>query len=602
MDSEGGQRATVIRAVVYVAVLYGSFAHNIFWVPDGVFSIRDGFRTGYVGYDSDLVVNRLALARDGVHPLHPLYWQDYQNSRTGFVYTSQFGLQGVVLGAVYRIVGGDVEVFACRAACVFTGLTACVLAAFFGSVARRVGPTAGDVGVLLTAGSPVLLPFATSLYWVPFLTLAPFLAVWLLYPRCERSRVGFVALLGLVVALVCLKSLCGYEYITTVILAPVAALVYHRAAAGDRLRTCLRPAASIVAAGLVGFALALALHAAQLEWVVGKDPLATIGGRASGMTVRGPVDTAALNYACLAPDAGFLPDRIRFPLRLLVNYFWLPATATPVTWGPAGGFASFGLVVLGFLAVAWAIRRRELPGAIAALVPAGGVGFLAGLSWHILAHNHTYIHTHLNLICYFVPFALIAYSVAGWVIERFAVQWGVIRMVPWLLAIGAVAGNLMINTDPNADRQAVATVEAALQDGHTPAVYPTQAQHPVIQLDASPRSPTSELCFNCRLRPDFNDRGEPCRLMTGWALGQVDGGFRPTLRVVVVAGGRVLPAEIGYARITLLERIVRGKATCTSFAVVVPTAAIPPGERVRLFIVTGPESTDVVELPPPPER
>jgi hypothetical protein len=40
---------TALRFLAYTALLYASFAHNVFWVPDGVFSYQDGFRSGYTG-------------------------------------------------------------------------------------------------------------------------------------------------------------------------------------------------------------------------------------------------------------------------------------------------------------------------------------------------------------------------------------------------------------------------------------------------------------------------------------------------------------------------------------------------------------------------
>jgi hypothetical protein len=51
-------------------------------------------------------------------------------------------------------------------------------------------------------------------------------------------------------------------------------------------------------------------------------------------------------------------------------------------------------------------------------------------------------------------------------------------------------------------------------------------------------------------------------------------------------------------RTTLLERIVRDKASCTSFTMIVPESAISPGEPLRLFVVSGREHLTVAELPP----
>jgi len=312
--------------------------------------------------------------------------------------------------------------------------------------------------------------------------------------------------------------------------------------------------------------------------------------------VGATVDLVALSYASLAPRPWFLPEAAQVRLRLLMNYFWMPATATPVTWGPARGFATLGLVVLAFAVAASCVRRRSAPPGTRALVPAGAVGLLGGLSWHVLAHIHTCVHAHLNLICYFVPFALVAYALAGSVVEWVATRWRVIRFAPWLLAAGAVVGNGFVVPDHETG-QAATAVEAVLHGGPALAETPTHAILAVVRLDASPREPASDLCYSCRLRPDYNGAGKACRVVTGYATGPPDSGHQPTLRIVAVSGGRVLTTPIAYARTTLLERILREKVSCTSFTMIVPEDAIAPGEPVRLFLVSGRELTTVAELP-----
>src|SRR6185312_16939132 len=54
------RRAVFIRFVGYAALLYASFAHNVLCIPDSVESSGEGFRIRYMGYDSALVMNRMA--------------------------------------------------------------------------------------------------------------------------------------------------------------------------------------------------------------------------------------------------------------------------------------------------------------------------------------------------------------------------------------------------------------------------------------------------------------------------------------------------------------------------------------------------------------
>src|SRR5262249_56654974 len=92
-----------------------------------------------------------------------------------------------------------------------------------------------------------------------------------------RLKLALLAGVGLLVAL---KALAGYEYITTVILAPVAAAWFHQHRAGEPLRKRLAFAAGLVSVGLAGFAAALVLHVAQVRAVLNEDGVAVIRERA----------------------------------------------------------------------------------------------------------------------------------------------------------------------------------------------------------------------------------------------------------------------------------------------------------------------------------
>ena len=600
MNAATGCRPGWKRALAYAAVLYAGFAHNALWVPDGVVNVRDGFRTGHVGFDSDLVMNRLTLDRDGVHPFHPLDCHDHHFGGGHRPYKSQFGLSGVVLAAVYRQTGGDVEAFAGRAGCGVAGLTALVLAAFFLAAARRVGPGAADVAVVCTACTPILLPFATSLYWAPFLLFAPLVATWLLEPRCGSPAL-FAALMVLAAGLACLKCLCGYEYVSTVILGPAVAVVYHRTARGERLRRMLGPAALLTLAGCVGFVAAFGLHAAQLAAVTGDDATALVAERASG-NAKLTEAHAAIATACLSPKPSFLPAAARVPAQCLLNYYWEPAVATPTTWGPAARFAPFGLVVLAWLAAAWSTRRLgdRVPPTVRALVPAGAAAFLASLAWHLPALGHTCAHQMYSLVT-FVPFLLFAYTLGGWWFARLTGCWG--RAVPWLFLAVAIGGNVPIGVNREAaartaDERAAEAVAVALR-GDVPR-YEGAAVGPALRFDRPPANLESEAWSTfTRMRTDFDTPTEPTRLINGWWVGAATSDAAGRGRLVVVAGGRVIPARVGYYRITLMERLAGGKASCTGFAVAVAERDIPPGESPRLMVATGPEPWAVAELPGP---
>ncbi|HUR52714.1 MAG TPA: hypothetical protein VMZ71_01190, partial [Gemmataceae bacterium] len=269
-----------VRLVIYTGLLFASWYFNGNGIPDGQAWGRTEPRTGYLGSESHLVLGR--LARPDAGPLHPLCerlpdgsFQDYR---------SQFGLTGVALAPLRSASGVEPAAFAA----VFALLTALVMAAVFAVAHRVLGPPTGDVACAYAVSVPIFLSFAPSLYWATFLLLAPFAAVWCLLPRAASGsrRAG---LLGLVTVLVAAKSLCGYEYITTVILAPVAAAWFHQHRKAEPVRARVLFAGGLCVAGVAGFALAVVIHAAQLRAVFGEDGFAVIRERAAARTTGNPV-------------------------------------------------------------------------------------------------------------------------------------------------------------------------------------------------------------------------------------------------------------------------------------------------------------------------
>jgi hypothetical protein len=600
------RRAPVLWALLYTGLLYASFAHNVFWIPDSVTTVRDGFRVGYLGHDSDLVLNRLAMARNGAGVIDPLYGSaPWPGSDGRHLYRSQFGLQGVGLSLVFRETGGSVEGFAGWAACGFALLTAAVFAVFFAAVVRWVGPTAAIAGVVLTAFTPAFLPFASSLYWTCFLLLAPSVAVWVLYPRCAGSRSRYAGLLLLTAGLVGLKCLCGYEYITTVLLAPAAGVVYHTVSAGGRVRGAVRPAVALVLAGLLGFGAALTIHAAQLTEVTGRNGWDVIADRANANTVGQVVGRINdVTMACLAPDLPFLPERVRLPVRCVLSYFWQPAVATPATWGVASGFLPFGVVVVAVLAAGRAVwqRRGRLPTAVAALVPACGVGFLAGASWHLLAPTHTCVHQQFNLVTYAVAFLPPAYALLGWVFERATARRPWVRLGLGVGLVAVVSVNVWVagarrDAERAADGRAAAPVVARMAGADVPGFATSHFIYTPLAFGSPPEYLDSEVWApGGRLIRCIGGTGTPTWVHKGAVAFRPDGVSHPAVRVVAAAGGRVLPARVGYSRGALVERKLGDGMACVVFVVAVAEAEIPPGEPVRLFAVLGTDPPAVAEL------
>ncbi len=249
--------------------------------------------------------------------------------------------------------------------------------------------------------SPWVANFARSIYWVQFTWLLPlaFGLLLALQPVGQLCRPAWQQnlLWGGVYLSLLIKSLCGYEYISFVMLGAVLPLAVDWAAAllhKDTLRTKQlfgRLALASVLA-LAGFCTALLIHSvargdgdiwAGLQSIYKQDVLRrTLGGSAAVADDASAVETTV---------GQVLRMYLRFDTRLLA---WV------------SGKLFLPLAAVWAVYLVWQGWRRKWQ----LRVNIAGVAVLASsLSWLVLAKSHSYVHNHLNYVCWyywFVPFCV----------------------------------------------------------------------------------------------------------------------------------------------------------------------------------------------------
>jgi hypothetical protein len=581
-----------IRCLVYTAVLYAALVHNVFCVQEDMLTVVGEFRSGYMTGDDTLVINRMRSPDDGpfasMVSWSPGIWTPYR---------SQFGLTGVLFAAAQRATGASPERVAAVGSASYGLLTAALLGAFFSSVAARIAPAAGHIGVLLTACSPPLLVFAPSIYWTLPATLAPFVFAWIAYPWAEKSTTRMLAFLAAEAVLVGLKCLCGYEYVSTVVAAPAAAIVFHRAAASERWRTWILPVMGVGAAGVLGFAVAVGIHAFQLSSQTGENGLDLIRSRAASRTLLPNGEgVEKVIYPVFAPES--LPQ----PVRCFITYFHQPILSSPQTWGGYRFTVSLGML-LAALAPALAFLRRgrgDHPAA-AALVPASVVALLAGVSWQMLAVNHMVFHGHLNLVVYCVPFAPVAFAAIGSVVARAGWSHGATGLLV-AAAVGIVAWNALVLGERAREREdldsaARERVEELLRSGATAAPRGDRGPAPILgPLPLDPAELPNVAVFTPKYAPAVADDERPIGVY-GWIGMPRERTSRIPMAVVCVRGSEIIPVRVGYFRLASVERIHNKQMSCVAFHVVIP----PPHSAapLRLFAVPADPARPVVELTAP---
>jgi hypothetical protein len=268
---------------------------------------------------------------------------------------------------------------------------ALLMALFVAWAVSELGWRAGLLLGATIACSPWLVSIARNLYWMAWTWYLPMVAVGAVLWRQGREGVfrqspWLAAMFGTVA----LKSACGYEFLTAVVIAAFVPIVYF----GIRnARPSSRIAGDVVLAGvasIAGFLAALFAHAlARPEGF-----LAALKGIAwdAARRTHGGMDNVPANL---------LESLKASPWEVLLRYF-LPTYQPLVAFPHVHAIALLGAMSC---AAAWA-GRSEVP-RIRALGYAFFVAFLAPISWFIAAKGHSYIHLHVNFVLWSLPTLLI---------------------------------------------------------------------------------------------------------------------------------------------------------------------------------------------------
>lgn len=268
------------------------------------------------------------------------------------------------------------------------------------------------VSVLLAAlifigflGSPWITLFAKNIYWIPFSWLLPSLVVmWLLVERVGEGWSRKLAL-PLLYSAFTFKFLAGYEYATSIILftstIPLLLAFSREYLAKPEFYKLARMFVVIFSTGIVGFLSALIIHANLrgnsitngLIRIYNED----VKRRTYGNSLNFPeVYTPSLDANAIDVLRVYILD-----WQTDVLDFGHPDFLTLHL-----GKNSLSVVI--FISLSASIfRMLKTRGDIIIRLNRSGMlqnmlALAAPISWFILAKSHSYIHTHLNFILWYV--------------------------------------------------------------------------------------------------------------------------------------------------------------------------------------------------------
>ncbi|MGF6695318.1 hypothetical protein M2318_005420 [Metapseudomonas resinovorans] len=308
-------------------------------------------------------------------------------------YLSQYGIQGLVFSWLYRLHPQFHDLSSLRA--LLALLLALTLAALTLCYAKLYGKCFATLFIAATITSPWIVVFARNLYWVPFLWFVPpLIAAWLYMSKSRVVRGGLLVAIALSVFI---KSLCGYEYLTSITLLTCSVFLLapifdtkHSAGGPDWRRATLTFLACVC-----GFSAALTLHASKRG-----DNLP------NGLLSIYQWDISKRTYAAPGTFDGHVGESLASaPLDVVAAYFqqW----NTEIAFGIPGALFSSWVATIGISIALLALWQRNAAIKYTAML---FWGLITTLSWLVIAKGHSYVHQHMNFVLWYFGFVqMLAY-------------------------------------------------------------------------------------------------------------------------------------------------------------------------------------------------
>lgn len=307
-------------------------------------------------------------------------------------YESQIGLQGMIFTSCMKNMAVTDRIIVYKV--VLAILYSVVLTLICYGLYKKYHLKIAVMFYLVTLLSPWMIGYSTNLYWVEFTWFLPMLVGIYCANHIISKKARVISYISVMLA-VLLKCLCGYEYISTIMMGAIVflltdlTLVILERKDSQKIKLLFRTIFLLGVAALAGFAIALLCHAY----------LRGGGNVSNGLKSIYQYDVLRRT---LGGDPNLFQDVYADSLnasiiRVLARYLLFD---TPLILGVPGilfiplCMLSFGILVYGV----W--KRNENREMLILYIWQG----IASISWFVLGKSHSYIHTSMNFVMWYFGF------------------------------------------------------------------------------------------------------------------------------------------------------------------------------------------------------
>lgn len=347
-------------------------------VADELFINKNGWPLGYIG-----MKGKFRYPDDQLDSYQAFYNKKNASNAVFSPYLSQVGVQGIFYSALQRTFSFKslswLQIFP-------SASLAFLVIAFYYLHKSIYGARYAWIFSLVLVFSPLTVSFARNLYWSPFLWLLPLFFGTLAYLAASaKVRWFFFFLLFLSFFA---KCLCGYEYITSITLLACSPFVVGPLFNGE-LKPHIRPALVIFSLCIVGFVLALTLHAKMRGGTIAEGVVVIYKQDVKRRTYSNPSDFDSTYKSSLSSS----------PIAVVKTY--LTSLSTPLVTGVPGKTFKFLIIIaIAGLLIKKKIKHKTFFRDFMLI----GYMSLIPLSWYVMAKAHSDAHYHINYVLWYLGF------------------------------------------------------------------------------------------------------------------------------------------------------------------------------------------------------
>lgn len=309
-------------------------------------------------------------------------------------YTQQFGLQG----NIFSFISNDMGI---KNITILYLINICLMSSVIVFILNWIEGEFGKISMYLSSIVFLIFPriimIERNLYWIFWTYYLPFISSIYIMKYKKNNGLKYLILLSFTTVL--LRSLMGYEFISTILINMEIPIMYYCLKRKESIKSLFFKCTIAGVGGLLGFFVAILLHLKRLEELIGNKKeafelfLEPIRYRTHFLSNDNIGIKMGSEYLQQSLDAG--------KVEVLLKYLLDPTI----------------IIILFLLIISFYFdicKRKNIEVIISIIL-----SFIGVLSWLILASGHSYVHTFINTVLWVIPFGILSFAYFGKNIEEF---------------------------------------------------------------------------------------------------------------------------------------------------------------------------------------